>query len=452
MGGGCTGLKRGWIHEDVRAALALAAFFGWLLSFPMFGRLLMETAGPAGPILGLVFVIGHGLGLLVLHKLPPRTASDRRLNLAAGGVIGVLTLAYVPLPRLWGLDLVVMVLLGLVSAYLVLAWASWFTGTEAPLQVLVIAMVGANLLNTVVKLPAALPLPLAYVLVSALALAGVFSFVSRAEPERHIEVAPDNAPILTSVVRGLAAFAVATYFVGGIWYRVIIVPTFLGPGWEASLSTLLYAIAVLLVAYLARDGQPGNLALFCLSALGIGLLIAATDPRTPATTLAYHVALSTGLAAGDLFYWYALWRVAKYFGGRRTFGMGLGFSLVLMALAVIIVKVGGPVYTRPLPLLRAAIGMIFLMIPLVFRHPLQLVDSLRDSQPAPSPTLPPGLTVMEGKVYAMLIQGCTDMEMAERLFISKHTVKFHVRNILRKAGAANRKQLLLRQSALERRP
>jgi hypothetical protein len=41
-----------------------------------------------------------------------------------------------------------------------------------------------------------------------------------------------------------------------------------------------------------------------------------------------------------------------------------------------------------------------------------------------------------------LLHGMTDKQMAERLTISINTVKFHTRNILRKAGAANRIELL----------
>ena len=52
------------------------------------------------------------------------------------------------------------------------------------------------------------------------------------------------------------------------------------------------------------------------------------------------------------------------------------------------------------------------------------------------------LTPSERRVYDLLVQGYSDVRIAEELLISRHTVKFHVRNILRKAGFANRKELL----------
>jgi methyl-accepting chemotaxis protein len=54
------------------------------------------------------------------------------------------------------------------------------------------------------------------------------------------------------------------------------------------------------------------------------------------------------------------------------------------------------------------------------------------------------LTVAEQKVFRLLCRQLPDAEIAEALFVSRATVKFHVRNILHKAGAANRGELLQR--------
>ena len=37
---------------------------------------------------------------------------------------------------------------------------------------------------------------------------------------------------------------------------------------------------------------------------------------------------------------------------------------------------------------------------------------------------------------------CTNKEIAEHLFITENTVKFHMRNLLRKTGCSRRKELL----------
>ena len=50
------------------------------------------------------------------------------------------------------------------------------------------------------------------------------------------------------------------------------------------------------------------------------------------------------------------------------------------------------------------------------------------------------LTGRETEVLDMMAQGLTNSQIAERLTVSESTVKFHVRNILSKLGAANRSE------------
>lgn len=52
------------------------------------------------------------------------------------------------------------------------------------------------------------------------------------------------------------------------------------------------------------------------------------------------------------------------------------------------------------------------------------------------------LTGRECEILALLYEGCTNHEIAERSFISEGTVKTHVHNIFQKTGCANRVQLL----------
>lgn len=51
------------------------------------------------------------------------------------------------------------------------------------------------------------------------------------------------------------------------------------------------------------------------------------------------------------------------------------------------------------------------------------------------------LTQKEREVLALMLRRCTNAEIARKLYLSLPTVKTHVRNILRKTGAKNRKDL-----------
>ena len=54
------------------------------------------------------------------------------------------------------------------------------------------------------------------------------------------------------------------------------------------------------------------------------------------------------------------------------------------------------------------------------------------------------LSVREKEVLRYLLDGCTNAEIAQKLFVSESTVKFHVHNLLQKTGCSGRAQLRTR--------
>jgi len=77
----------------------------------------------------------------------------------------------------------------------------------------------------------------------------------------------------------------------------------------------------------------------------------------------------------------------------------------------------------------------------VLDHAVQaaLVQAAR-SRPTRPASLPDGLTEREAEVLDLIAQGCTNPEIARRLFVSESTVKTHVNHIFAKTGSRDRAQ------------
>jgi DNA-binding NarL/FixJ family response regulator len=66
---------------------------------------------------------------------------------------------------------------------------------------------------------------------------------------------------------------------------------------------------------------------------------------------------------------------------------------------------------------------------------------LLDNRP-PSAAAAAGLSEQEARVLAELARGRSNRQIAEALWLSEQTIKFHLRNIYRKLGVANRTEAL----------
>jgi DNA-binding NarL/FixJ family response regulator len=61
-----------------------------------------------------------------------------------------------------------------------------------------------------------------------------------------------------------------------------------------------------------------------------------------------------------------------------------------------------------------------------------------DTQDQPAHSIVAGFTPREKEVASLLVAGCTDKEIANRLYISPKTASVHVSNVVRKLGVHNR--------------
>jgi DNA-binding NarL/FixJ family response regulator len=81
--------------------------------------------------------------------------------------------------------------------------------------------------------------------------------------------------------------------------------------------------------------------------------------------------------------------------------------------------------------------------PAVQHHVIAALSSPSVSSPDAAPDLPDGLTPREAEVLALIAEGLTNAEIADRLVVSAATVKTHVNHIFAKTGARDRAQAVV---------
>ena len=368
---------------------------------------------------------------------------ERRNRLILGGILSLVTALHLIFTVSPAVGVILLLLLGFISAQLTIEWACWFVRCAEPYIPLAISIIGANGLLIVLMLPVP-PLILLPFLIALPFISSVMLPLADASTRTAL-VEPDKSSAVKSLW-ALAAFGVVVYFIGGVWFRIYAVPSFPYSTNLAIFDTVCYIVGIAGLAWWLRGKRDlAPVAAVTLSALGLGLIFAQSTSHSLARVL-----LSIGLAGADYYFWLALWVLSRYISSNRIFGWGLGFSLVQIAIATLFDMFGLLQGYDRQTLFFVALGVTMILLPVIFSSRFR-VETI--SPPEISMLeVAANLTESESKVFALLALGKSDQEMADELYISRHTVKFHVRNILHKFDAPNRKVLLSRLSAAKGQP
>ncbi len=70
-----------------------------------------------------------------------------------------------------------------------------------------------------------------------------------------------------------------------------------------------------------------------------------------------------------------------------------------------------------------------------------MYDQLQKATPAAPKSPAPNLTRLEKEILAMVVQGDSNRDIADKVHLSTNTIKFHVRQLLQKLEVENRTEL-----------
>lgn len=351
----------------------LAALFGWLLSFPLFGPGLdWFTARGARTLDGVyLFLVFHALGLVAwCGSRMWRTRSP--WSLATLGLTFCLAASGLSLrwPQGWPAFAAIM---GLASAPAVLAWCMVFTDTvpgHLRGRTLAIPMALANgILYASTWLSISGPWPLAGLLLAIAILAvslgiaavpGVRGHLAKEANGPACPGAPDVAgkdgplpapkrsntdqphfpsmfsrrptrPGLLFLPEGVALFIACIYITAGLVAETVYAPLEDFPAMAAYWGIPAYIVSVLMAGPLADSHGRRWLAHGALAAIGISLTLSASLHSFLTVFLA-HILIQAGYALADLYLWITLADLSRPGEAPRYFGLGLGLNVLAVGL------------------------------------------------------------------------------------------------------------------------
>lgn len=443
-----------------------AGIFTWILSFPFYGCLLFNIFPEKAVWYGHTFVLGHAIGYLMLPYfkklvLEKSMISNRfALWLAAFFLLAGCGTAFF---RESAFLIPAFATLGAATSFVAVTWAKSIAEMEMPFLPLAFAMALSNILLQINSIFACHDPDNSKFCAAALTLmaATAYLLASRKETKMPFHAQLKDLPAAQWIP--LALFGAAAYTGGGIAYRVFL-------PYAAATSTGTYAglapyiIAIILAAAASKKFGYQVLMPWAFGALGIGFSLWAAEIKGIPTNLAGYIIVLSGLAGADLYYWTAICTLSSSLKSIYPLAWGLAWNTALITTTGILWDMFPQISGYPPLAGTAGAVILFCLIPLLSAKqlPAQLahkisqanrenhlyssvMESLGEKEKTESLSSPHReslsiFTKTEIKIIEEILKGKPDRMIAEALYISQHTVKFHVRNILRKSKCKNRKE------------
>ncbi|MDL2315890.1 LuxR C-terminal-related transcriptional regulator [Desulfovibrio sp. OttesenSCG-928-A18] len=455
--------------------LVLTSFgFAWTLALPFEGTLLYallerDPLLPESLVFELVLAVCAGLtGASFFVRNRQSALWYFRLTLLF--CLGVTLFAFVPSPWLRPLLWLACLSMGINVASLAL----YTVCLETPLQryramadVLIygnIWMIASNVLTVNLSIEAGLMVCALSLCAGLYGTSGIEQAAAESSPP-HIPLAP-GASILGPLAF-LTAFIIIICINSGLMYQVL-VPAFRGvKGFASFYWAIPYIAAICIMRRFPALLGPKQILFTALSMNGLAFLSFAMLDRSLPSYLVVNTLMLFACGIYDLFWWSVLACLSRW---HRNPALVMGIGLGGNVLGVLIGGVIGDtlftmqsdmellLYAVPLALFVICIIMTLLnplhklLRPYVWDSPFLKDDVGKEtitetilvpvSSAEEQSSLPDNLTEQERRIADLIHKGRTYDIIAEELFISKNTVKFHIKNIYAKCGVGNKAEFI----------
>ncbi len=276
----------------------------------------------------------------------------------------------------------------------------------------------------------------------ALSAVGINVFLASAEDGPLVKDSPDKLSFKNPVWPTAAAAIVLLSLVKGLGFYF---PS------ENHLNGELSAVAMrafyalgLIAAGIQNDKSRKWGSVCCLAALLFPFLSLALENDSSAGTILW--------IAGYIFFgFFSVYRVVTFAdisAQKAEFLPLAAFGLLFGRLGDALGVLGGIFLSKNSSVLLAAASVLFVAAVFSFFRYYNLAYASVPAEGQETKTPQHAFesrfafSAREAEVFRLIICGCSNSEIASRLFIAESTVKFHVKNILHKTSCANRTELL----------
>jgi DNA-binding CsgD family transcriptional regulator len=441
-------------------------YFGWILSFPYFGVFLKEISSALEldfSSLTLAFFIFHAAGFLVGAFFLKNT--DHWQSLMYGSLISVIVLSAI----LWfapiSLWLPLMALIGFCSPFYILGWGCLIASypSAEKMKIIMHFVIRANIivvfsiyLSTVLE-PASLHLVVLLPLLAALVVLFVL-MPAKDEAISHEKGTADNF-LSFFFIPALIIFIILLNMTLAFFYTVInnSYPAVSGNTFTSHYYRFIpYLAPFFYILIFKRNINLKNMIYFAVSLTGLAYVLFVILGDSIFGFYLTITAIQIGYNLFSLFVWLLIGNLStRYKAPFRFFGLGL-FSILLGTFLggflseYYYLQGDAPELITALSAI-AAIFVALLLLPWLLEQSTEIKDSsdqvnverlMSDQHFLDELYLKAGLTPREIEIVGLLMEGCTNQAIAEKLYISENTLKTHLRNIYRKTRVRKKSELL----------
>lgn len=447
--------------------ISFSLFSAWLLSFPFEGQVLYALVKKTNideAALVLTAICLHFVGLIITGFCVKRQDAAKVTMIASSvACLAGSLVFFLPYSSLWYIAIAAMALF---AGLFIASWGYYFKMYSEPEQrlqtaagVLICSNVAMIVINVItVNISAFWGLSLSILsLVASLLL--TFRLESRSdEPLTNLGLFPQELPLILKPLILLCLFIFIITINSGLMYQVV-TPAFAHHQFLASYYWAIpYIAALLILKNLPAKVNRAYILYVAMTMIGLSYILFMQLDRSVVSYLVIDTLMLGAFGVCDLFWWSILGNVLDYSDNpARILGLGLSMNVLGVFLGGII---GSQVFSVEGGDLQASAMALVVIFAVMIILPLlntQLTKLLKNHafliqfagipEKKRTKTLSDfknskQLTARETEVVQLLLRGYTYKAIAESLFVSENTMKYHVKNIYQKLNVKSKMELI----------